>query len=266
MPDTKSRQGIIAGTYAIKLGRTRIQHAGEDGKPVDYIMKHSDTSHAEVLGAQKKVHDLLKRKEKVAGEIKTQCRKAKEEMEKLALPENEGPYADVDGRLAHLAEVLGGENKFEIMEHVMDIIRPFDNDAETEANFPREYEYEDMKLFIDGNAIENTQGLITAGTILAEEEERKGESKISGARYTIITDYMEAVILAVGALRNLDIDAYPALAIALIQGQEVNSPVIAVLEPESENPLITFNLMRNHPPVAAVHIISDSAMLGATYA
>jgi len=258
----------MKGTARIRLKEMRLQKGDKDGRAVDYIMKHADPTDSNreektVLKRRGKIAGLKERIERKKSTIKEQCRKAKEKLDENSLPEAEGPYADVDNNLKEMAETIDQGELYSTIEVVIDIFRPYYGNAEEEQD-ARAYELEDFKLHVNIAAIESTEGLITAGQILADEE-RSADDNVSGEKYWIITDFMEAVMLAVGTLRQLDIPAYPAITRARIQNEEIASPVIAVLEPESETPLITFNLYRSHPPVGAIDIISDTAMQGVTY-
>lgn len=252
-------------TARIQFKEMRLQKGDERGKAVDYIMKHGDSNGKEkkILKRKGKIANLKDRIAKKKSTIKEQCRKAKEKLDEHSLPEEEGPYADVDDNLKEMAETIDQGDMYETIEAVIDIFRPYYGNAEEEQD-ARAYELEDFKLLVNIAAIESTEGLITAGQILAEEE-RAADDNVSGEKYWIVTDFMEAVMLAVGTLRQLDIPAYPAITKARIQNEEIPAPVIAVLDPESETPLVTFNLYRSHPPVGAVDILSDVAMQGVTY-
>ncbi len=251
-------------TYRIRLGELRIHDMHHD--PAGYIMKHTGKSEKVLLKKREGVADFQKEKKKAEGGLKAQCRKAKEEMEKYSLALEKGPYADADGKVRELAEnVLDQGEKYETIEAVIDVLRPYMN-AESEAAFPRHYVYEDLRVTVDPEVVLPTDGLITAGEILAEDK-RVGEDRVSGQNFTILVDDMEAIVLQVSVLRHLGIDAYPALAVSRTEEGEITPPIIAVLEPESETPLITFNpYIRSHPPVEAVDLMSDTVMQGAMYA
>jgi len=259
---------MTRGVFRIKLGGVRAQEGDEHGRPVTYIMKHKDKPRVEVIKEKiGKVLDLGKKREESESGLKAQCRKAKEALERLSL-DGEGPYSDENGALDGLAEVIDGKNLFQTIEHVIDILRPADS-AEREVEYPREYEYGGLKLAVDENLIdEMTGGLVTAGKILEQKKEREYEDEVSGVKYMMLNDSMEPMLLAVAVMRMLGIPAYPAIAQARLgeNREQIQSTIIAVLDPESEDPLITFQLLRNHPVAEAVDIIGDEAMLGGTYA
>ncbi len=260
---------MTRGVYRIRLGGVRAQEGDERGRPITYIMSHKDKpSHREVLKDKgRKVHSLLKKREENAATIKAQCKKAKEELDKYSISDEEGPYADVDGKIERLAEILDGGNIHGTAEHMIDILRPLDT-AEREVEYPREYEYNELRLAVDDSAIYDVDdGLVTAGKLLTQIYGTV-EDDVSGATYSVLGNPLEPLLISVGVLRELGIPAYPAMAQVRI-GQErelIPTAIIAVLQPESDEPLITFQLLRSHPVVEAIDVISDVAMFGATYA
>ncbi len=256
---------MTRGVFRIKLGRVTAQHGDEKGRPINYIMNHGDNlQHIKPLKEKGKIKDLEKARKEREFTITSQCRKAKEELEKHSIPEEEGPYADVQERVDALAKTLDGGNLEDTIEYIIDSIRPFDT-AEREVQFPRHHS--DPRFAVDDSYIYPDDGLVTAGSLLTDIYGTY-EDDISGAKYSILGDQLEPIIIAVGVLRKLGYDAYPAMAQVRI-GEErelIPTAMLAVLKPESETPLITFQLLRSHPIMEAIDLISDEAMLGATYA
>jgi hypothetical protein len=258
---------MTRGIFRIRLGGVRAQEGDEKGRPIDYIMVHKDNHHnTKTIKGSQKVYDIEKKRKELKSTIDAQCRKAKEEVDKYSVPEEEGPYADLDGELEAFAKKIGGEDIFDTAEHIIDIIRPADT-SEREVQYPRHHT-SDIKFAVNEDMIyPESEGLVTAGKLLTEMYGTH-EDEVSGALYTLLGNTLEPLLISVGVLRKLGYPAYPAMAQARM-GEEmelVPTMIIAVLQPESDNPLITFTLLRSHPVVEAVDIISDEAMLGAAYA
>ncbi|MFH1785525.1 MAG: hypothetical protein ABH842_03770 [Candidatus Micrarchaeota archaeon] len=108
--------------------------------------------------------------------------------------------------------------------------------------------------------------LPTAAVLLNQSERRFGELG-SGAELIMQAHITEPYILAVSVLRHFGYDAYPAQAVVPNNANTVRfHPIITVIDQDKEYPLTTFDLLRIHPPMGSIDIISDVAMVGATYA
>jgi len=253
--------------YRIKFGEIKLQKADEKGNPIDYVMRHTGKKDKILLKKKTGVAALEKQREKQEKGLNKQCRKAKEMMDEHALAEDKGPYADHNDEVEELSTIFNKDDRDELIDQIIDILAPFDLDARTESVFHRHYEYDDLKLAVIPDMIIPNEGLLTAGRILSEQEDRAGTHGKSGIEIMVIPNYMEAMMIAVSVIRKLGIDAYPSVGMATVDDQPVVSPLIAILEPEEEICLTTFNLFfRSHPPIEALDLISDVAMLGGTYA
>jgi hypothetical protein len=81
-----------------------------------------------------------------------------------------------------------------------------------------------------------------------------------------LTNGMESLLLATAALRIQGYNVYPALAVRPgPDNKEQYCPIMAIIDMTKERPLTTFALLRFHPSMGSIDIISDQAMLGLTH-
>lgn len=219
----------MPGVYRIELGKLKAQEK-ETKEKRPYILKHK------------------------GAEIKKQCEKAMELMENYSIPKDEGPYADKDGKLERLAILLRetAEDKEtgtdSIIEQTIDMFG-------YGIGFP---------AVINERIYRKSDELTTAGLVLSEKERITLDDNDEGI--IELQDFFEGVMLAVGALRQMGINAYPSFSYLEDQGYELRKMLISVIDLKSETPLITFDPAdKIHPPMSAVDIISDETALGITY-
>lgn len=184
-------------------------------------------------------------------------------LEANSLRQNDSLYADEAGALAEFsAGILKGCPNTDIegtIERIIDM-RPF-LDIDSERAFPRRHSGPlDMRFdrsFISPDAVP------TAGMIL-NQERRKIYDNTVGGRYLAIGQAMESYLLAAAVMRTAGIPAYVATSVMPAEEGEEHKPLLAVLDGSrgSADALLTFDLVRVHPPVGSVEIISDGALWG----
>ncbi|MFN7991609.1 MAG: hypothetical protein U0R44_05610 [Candidatus Micrarchaeia archaeon] len=175
-----------------------------------------------------------------------------------------GPYADHDGLLASFADKIFGDEGTMIgmIERVIDT-RPF-IDPDSERMFPRLHQHPYQFHFNQDFIVPDE--LIDAGRLLAQGRRLVPVEATGSASFTLVHPF-EPYLLAVAALRTRGLDAYPAHA--LVPGDDGGTlchPLIALIDLTKDKPLVTFDLLRRHPPMGSVEILSDAAALAATYA
>lgn len=204
---------------------------------------------------------------KSAEKIALQVRDADTELSLNGIALDKGPYADKKGLVQRLMrEIVADTNSTqEIIERTIDILRPL-ADPNAEAMFPRVYQSEDYHFMYlpDFGMMPDVQP--TAGAILAQRE-RRIEDHTIGIEGIVVSHVMEPYLLAAAVLRRAGMNAYPALAVMPNeQTGESFSPAIAVIDLADEAPLRTFSLIRSHPAMGSLTILSDVAMTGVTHA
>ncbi|VVC04552.1 Uncharacterised protein [Candidatus Bilamarchaeum dharawalense] len=198
-------------------------------------------------------------------------------LRKHSLRTEDGPYADVGGAIALFAEALTEgvprTDLYAIIERLIDT-RPAVMgdlptgqrivDLEFEQRFPRTFDC-GLQFRLDSE-FPVPDVLTTAGRILTQTERHVTEQG-TGADLILQPHSTEPYILAVAVLRHLGYEAYPAQAVIPNDMQTVRfQPIVAVIDFDKEYPLTTFDLLRYHTPMGSVDIVSDVAMLGATFA
>lgn len=189
-----------------------------------------------------------------------------------ALPLEEGPYKDKDGAVEELAEKITKEadGTLELIECIIDLCRPV-VDAEIELQFPRAYSLSGYDFVYNQYYLGSAPLVLpdeppAAGEIL-EHESRFIQDNVTGGTSRVITHLMEPIILAVSLLRRNNINAFPALAV--MPGgynSESYSPLVTIVDLANEVPITTFALIRKHPPMGSIMILSDNAMQGVAFA
>ncbi len=194
---------------------------------------------------------------------------AAKELKRHSVPLEEGPYADKNGIVAELADMLlknvATEAKKHMpaskdgpmlmtFEHIIDL-RPDMGDGSPRA-FPSLFDYDEGFLTPDR--------LPSAGEILSQR--RQETNSVTGAPQTHFVHPMEQYILAVSILRRRGFDAYPAQAVMPFQNGELAHPLIVVVDMAKGNLLTTLDMSREHPRMGAVDILSDVAVIGAMHA
>jgi hypothetical protein len=203
------------------------------------------------------------------------------ELERHALPPGEGPYAERGGHVERLAEAvfrgLKGGDVYSMVERVIDI-RP---ELLVSSGMPPEMarsmiDYNRMPRhhssgysFIYGEAM--TAYLppdeLPSAAIILGQEGRKLQSRVTGAEQFALMHPFEQYMLAVAALRTRGVMAYPAQAVVPgLDGGEATVPLLAVIDMTRDVPLVTFDLVRFHPNMGAIDILSDRAAQGAAHA
>lgn len=178
-----------------------------------------------------------------------------------AIPLEEGPYADKEGKMADLLADTGldkAEALDEIIERVIDT-RPY-VDVDVELAYPRAFDHA-CKFRLEGNLMIPDE-LSTAGAILSQP--RGFVDETTGASFVLLSHPIEAYTLAISALRRKQLEAYPALAV-LPDNQHLPEPLIVLVDLASKVPMVTFTMKREHPPLGAIDILSDEAMLSLLY-
>ena len=238
----------MKGAAIISLGKTKTQEKDGEGKR-PYILKHK------AKDARQDGPLLILDNKIISEEIdfKRECRKAKEKMEELSIPGEEGPYADRDGELAVLAASIreqavqkeGGDDS--IIEKMIEVFG--------EGELPLE---------VNEYLLRKSDKLVVAGDILAETE-RRDFNEADKSEILVIQDFFEGMMLAVAVMRRMGFDAYPSFAHYSRDGEnEAEFPIISVLD-KGEIPLVTFDISQKvHPHVAEVELIGDEAVLGVT--
>ncbi len=184
-------------------------------------------------------------------------------LELNSLPQKDSLYADEAGALESLsAGVLEGWRKGDLegaIERVIDM-RPF-LDIDTERSFPRSHSMPQAMRF-DRSFIA-PDVVPTAGMILNQERRMIFDSTVGG-RYLTISQAMESYLLAAAVMRSAGLAAYVATSVTPAEEGEEHKPLLAVLDNSrgAADALLTFDLVRMHPPVGALEIISDNALWG----
>ncbi len=190
---------------------------------------------------------------------------ASKDLRRHSLDPEAGPFADKEGTIQELADfmfegILPEDLKAHI-ERVIDM-RAF-IDAHTEAMHPRFFPAYNFTL---NERVETPDELSRAGAILCQNE-RLQKDEVTGSAQIALVHPMEQYVLAVAALRARGFPAYVSQAVIPAgDGEEISSPLIAVLDLAASEPLITFDMFRAHPNMGAIDILSDTAVEGALYA
>ncbi|MBU0532317.1 hypothetical protein KKB44_02365 [Candidatus Micrarchaeota archaeon] len=180
-----------------------------------------------------------------------------------SMPLEEGPYADKDGLVAELAREIakGAKDTLDLVDRIIDILRPVVG-TEVEARFPRVHVSGKYSFELNEHFGMLPDEAPTAGQILAHED-RYYMNRSTGRETIVLAHMMEPFILAASVLRRNDLHAYPALGILPIDyGEERYVPLMTLIDLTKDVPLTTFALMRDHPPMASIDVISDTAMMG----
>jgi hypothetical protein len=181
-----------------------------------------------------------------------------------SLSKNDGMYADRDEQVAAMASEIESTamERVDVIERLIDT-RPFRLmgrtrrvDMEHEQTFQRLTGPPVCPFLLDRDrAVE--VGLPTAGRLL---DDRSRLTVDENRAYIVLVHELEPYILGAAVLRELGYDAYPAEAVTA----KKIYPIIAILERGGD--VATFDLLREHPPMQSLNILSDSAVLGAGYA
>lgn len=178
-----------------------------------------------------------------------------------ALDIDKGPYADRDGAVAGLSneilQDLGDEGPMGVLERVMDRLRPFDGTV-LETSFPRFNRFIDTTFTLDPLRLASDE-LPDAGTMAADSRRGYGDGRFA------ITHPMETLVLAVAVLRHNGFQAYPGRAYMGEEEENPFSPIIALLDFEGAE-LTTFRMIRAHPDIVHMDLMSDTAVMGALHA
>ncbi len=195
--------------------------------------------------------------------VDARIRTAAAELETYGIPHEQGPYADRQGLVARLSREIsaGSGDREEIIPRLRDILRPYIG-MEAEAMFPRQHFSEQFNFIHNEQYANVPDELPFAGAILTQQE-RCTLNDETGAASIILTHVMEPYILATAVLRNAGIAAYPALATFVSGNTEMMTPLLSILDLTSDDtPLTTFALTAQHPNLASLILISDTAMTG----
>lgn len=188
------------------------------------------------------------------------------------IPLEQGPYADKNGKVQKLVEEVrrlvqansDATSREAFLECVIDVLRPYSS-ADAEHMFPRGHLTEKYS-FTMNPLLPLSEELPTAGSILAQEG-RIITDQVTGAPSTIVTSAVEPYVLAAAVLRRLQVPAYPSLAVGRSPDGEAYAPLLAVIDPaEEDGQLQTFSLIRSHPPLGSVIVMSDVAVAAERYA
>ena len=186
-------------------------------------------------------------------------------LKRHAIPLEEGPYADKDGAMEDLVKDLceGVSTKIQLIDRMIDVLRPFVATIYEERS-PRVHGSENHMFSYNDEFSKIPDVLPTAGEIMTQED-RRIENETFGRELIVLSHVIEPYLLAVSALRRKNLNAYPALAVIPQEPRELYSPLIVLVDLTKEVPMQTFALSREHPSMAAVDILSDTAMLGVTH-
>jgi hypothetical protein len=185
-------------------------------------------------------------------------------LRKHSIDMEEGPYADHEGLLEQFKDevVKGAKTLSDVIERIIDMARPV-VDPQIESIFSRDHESELYTFNYNEHFHDLPDELPTAGGILGQSS-RKVTDPSSQGRYVMIADMLEPYMLAVSLLRRANVPAYPAFGI--VPGEtESFTPLVAILDEKAQVPLTTFALLRKQTPIGSVLLLSDQAMLAATY-
>jgi len=182
-----------------------------------------------------------------------------------ALKLEEGPYGDKDGLVddlvSNVCRDLDEDDMVEVIERVIDRVRPFVG-PDAENAFPRIYGRSKYDFHLDIDLTTREDALPTAGNILADDE-RISLSEVTGAQNFVLIHPMEPLVIATSVLRQWGLPAYPARAVREgHKGNEEYSPLIAVVDLSKDIPLHTCTLIRSHPDMGSIDILSDVAVRG----
>jgi hypothetical protein len=138
-----------------------------------------------------------------------------------------------------------------------------------EQQFPREtFTFSEQPPFVyDPERLLLPVVLPTAGEVLTSAT-RKAPSSLGG-EVIVTTHALETWLVAIAVLRASGYDAFLAeglIAAADARGGIISTPLIAVLNPDGQAAVMTFNMVRMHPAMEALAILSDMEVEGATYA
>ncbi|MEW6722273.1 MAG: hypothetical protein AB1324_03355 [Candidatus Micrarchaeota archaeon] len=250
-------QRIYLGEYLPPL----VPGNHEEGHSLEFIRMLGKRP-ANVRGHLSLVKDGKKEQDGVYEQLSS----AMGELKRHSLPLGEGPYADRNGELAKLADIIfKGAKDGDIGSAILHVceLRPFLS-VEMEARFPRLAD--PGYRFVLEEEHMTPDELSTAGNILAQGT-RLARDDISGGLDARLAHILEPYVLAVAALRSREIPAYFAHAVTRGEGDKAELyPLIAVVDLTKDVPLLTFNITLTHPPMGAVDIVSDTAMLGGLHA
>jgi hypothetical protein len=186
------------------------------------------------------------------------------ELRRHSIDLEEGPYADHEGLVEAFSEEVFKDAKMlsDMVERVIDIVRPL-VDEHIESIFPRIFESESYSFRYNEHFADLPDELPTAGRILGQSS-RLVTDPSSKAKYVMVADMLEPYLLSVSLLRRMNVNAYPAFGV--VPGPpEQFTPLVTIIDDKSQVPLTTFSLLRKHPPIGSVELISDQAMLAATH-
>jgi hypothetical protein len=189
-------------------------------------------------------------------------------LEAHGLPVANGPYADRNGRVKRLSEVLaaGTDDADGLIFRAMDILRPFVN-TEMEVQFRRTHTSEEFGFVLMPEYSNLPDVIAPAGALLAAGE-RKTTIQAISAPALVLTNAFEPYVLATAALRLAGLNAYPALAVLPVEDPQgsrmvqMHTPIVSILNGEEDFPLRTFALMPLHPNFTSVVLLSDEAVMG----
>ncbi len=183
----------------------------------------------------------------------------------FSMDAEKGPYADKDGMVQRLAKaVIGdaGESRERLIDRAMDLLRPFAGvQAETVA--PRTFHDENYNFILSDGYGAIPDVVPYAGEILTRKERRTLNADIN-APSIILTSMMEPYVLAAAVLRQAGLAAYPSLAVLPDEqhGGEMYTPVMSIVDITGDVPLQTFALLRSHPDLSSLILMSDAAVMG----
>ncbi len=188
---------------------------------------------------------------------------AEGQLRKHALPIEDGPFADKDGEVERLAKEIskGAEGPMDLMDRAIDVFRPFTS-VGAEMGVPRVHQSPSVQFMLNQEYSRVPDKLPRAGEILSQKAERTTTEKTTGAEMFLLSHYSEAFVLAAAALRMCGVNAHPSLAAVPHQDGEMYSNIITVVHLDKEAPITTFGLVRPHPPMGAIDILSDTAVMG----
>ncbi len=186
------------------------------------------------------------------------------ELRALDLPKDRGPYADSCGTVSKFAKtVFGGldsSSRHEpslLAEHIIDL-RMLSSPL-LEINYPRLFSPPQMFEF-DPNFVPSSLALPTASAILSDRT-RLRYNPAMGYKTRVLCDPMEEFIVGVSLLRHEGVRAYPArIVIPGAAGTEDSALIIAIVDATANPTLMTFNMVRHHPPFSAIDLLSDVAV------
>ncbi len=225
---------------------------------------HSDSGYILGFGQRKKGAQMghLRLAGERADPLYEQIASAKQALDSNRLDNN--AYSLDDPKVADMGKSLAQKNKqyAEYLEIVLDVFRPFVT-PELEAQMPRLYSSTDYKFHFNPEVAAANEDLASAGVILSDDR----SIVLGNMEMQLCTHLIEPYILAVSALRSNGFDAYPASAnLFHPEHGKMTSPVITIIDMETDSPLTVFSLMRDLPPFSELEIMSDVAVDGVLHA